>query len=477
MAELIFSSDTLDQGRIKINQFYSGGTNILTANTSNTVWLITGNTNVGSSTLGFAFGLSGNVTSGAYGLISNGLTNTVSNNFSTVINGRGNTSSAQYSFIGNGTGNTASGTRSFVGNGKGNIGQAQYSFIGNGNNNRVLNSFTSVINGNTNRCYSSYSFIGNGKNNSLLNSSSNYSVLLNGSFNSMLSNCDHSFIMGGSNTMASSNYALIFGKLNTISSASYSIAIGNGALSTTSKEMVFAAGAGNTIKFDFNAGDGYFDGGSDVGNADYAEYFEWEDGNLNEENRYGFSVSLVKDGKIKISNKNIIGIVSSTPGVVGDSAELNWNKKYKTDEWGIKQTESFDKVSIMRKDQKINIWIDKNGKQYFQVPRNQKERLDYFIDEFYELTPEESKNKQKDIIFLYSDEYDPKSDYIPRSERKEFSTIGLLGKLRVRTAEQINSEYVDFNSQGMAVNGSKYQILEKIKEYDGQYGIVKIFFK
>ncbi len=475
--ELILSSATLNTGRIAINNWYSGSTNIWTANTNNTTWLITGNTTAGSSTFGFSLGKNNIISSGAYGITLNGLSNTVSTNFGSIINGKNNIVSGGYSSIVGGTGNTSSGILSFIGNGKNNITQATIGFIGNGTSNKVTNSHAAILQGRSNNAYSNYSLIGNGFSNRIPNGSSNYSTILNGKSNLILSNSEYSLVLGGkSNNISGAKYAMIFGYSNTVT-ADYSIAIGKGATIGTANNMVFAAGAGNTIRFDFNTGDGYFDGSSDVGNADYAEYFEWEDGNLNSEKRFGLSVSISDNGKIKISNENIIGIVSSSPGIVGDSAELSWYKKHKTDEWGIKQVEIFDNVTIIRNGQKINLWIDKDGKQYSNSPRNKKEKIDFFVQDFYELTQEEVDRKQNRLIYLFADEYDFASKYTPRSQRKEFSIIGLLGKIRVQTAEQITAKFIDFNTQGMAINGTKYRVLEYIKDFDGNYGIVKVFFK
>lgn len=491
MAELIQSGDTLDTGRIAINNWFSGSTNIFTANTNNTVWLVTGNTNPGSSTFGFAMGLSGVVSSGAYCFIGNGLSNTSSNNFSFIGDGKSNTSSGAYSIVINGTGNTANGTNSFLGNGINNQTTATLGFIGNGTSNRVTNSHSTILNGNSNSAYSNFSLIGSGKLNRITNPSSQYSTILNGLSNLMLSNSYQSAILGGvSNIISGAKYAMVFGKSNVVSGA-YSVAvgqshsithshvfgIGNQAISTVANSVIMAAGGGNEIRLKFDTGVGSFEGGTDTGPADYAEYFEWEDGNPNAETRHGLSVTLVDNGKVKISNQNIIGIVSSVPAIVGDAAELNWNKRHKTDDWGIKQTETFDTLSIIRENERINLWIDKDGKQYSSPPRNQKEKLDNFIQDFYELTPEETEKKQKDLIYLFSEEYDPSAEYVPRSERKEFSAIGLLGKIRVKTSEQITAKFIDFNSQGMAINGTQYRVLESIKDYDGQYGIVKVFFK
>ena len=74
--------------------------------------------------------------------------------------------------------------------------------------------------------------------------------------------------------------------------------------------------------------------------------------------------------------------------------------------------------------------------------------------------------------------YISSTEYIPRSERKEWATVGLLGKIRVRTAEPIIGKKISVNNQGLAINGDKYDILSTIRPHtQNQYGIVKIFFR
>lgn len=67
--------------------------------------------------------------------------------------------------------------------------------------------------------------------------------------------------------------------------------------------------------------------------ADYAEMFEWEDLNLNGEDRVGRFVTL--DGtKIRLATGDddfILGIVSASPSVVGDVHEDQWRGMYERD--------------------------------------------------------------------------------------------------------------------------------------------------
>lgn len=121
--------------------------------------------------------------------------------------------------------------------------------------------------------------------------------------------------------------------------------------------------------------------------ADYAEYFEWADGNPNNEDRRGLLVSLnftdcldeysEECEKICLANgDDFIGVVSATPAIVGDVRNFDWKNKYKTDIFGAVITD----------------------------------------------------NDNNPII---SDDFDGSQQYKSRSSRKEWSPIGLMGKLIV----------------------------------------------
>ena len=125
--------------------------------------------------------------------------------------------------------------------------------------------------------------------------------------------------------------------------------------------------------------DGTASGGTYSSNgADYAEYFEWYDGNINNEDRRGLFVTIDGD-KIKLASKDdtyILGIISCNPTVIGDSADLYWKDQYKRDIYG----------SCIHSEDTYNHLV---------------------------LNPD----------------YDPNKEYIPRSDRKEWDPVGLTGKL------------------------------------------------
>lgn len=112
--------------------------------------------------------------------------------------------------------------------------------------------------------------------------------------------------------------------------------------------------------------------------ADYAEMFEWTDGNPDNEDRRGLFVTL--DGeKIRPANSDddyILGVVSATPSVVADAQTDDWGKKWKTDIFGERL-------------------LDENGA--------------WILNEGFREEDNES--------------------YVSRLDRKEWAAVGLVGKL------------------------------------------------
>lgn len=132
--------------------------------------------------------------------------------------------------------------------------------------------------------------------------------------------------------------------------------------------------------------------------ADYAEYFEWLDANSLGEDRRGLFIAMsdIDNSKIELAQNsdNIVGIVSANPSIVGNDAEMHWSKKYLTDVFG----------SYIMEEVIHPATVDQNGK----------------------LIPEYTTHEPK-----LNPEYNPDLEYIPRSQRKEWAVIGLLGQLVV----------------------------------------------
>ena len=111
--------------------------------------------------------------------------------------------------------------------------------------------------------------------------------------------------------------------------------------------------------------------------ADYAERFEWLDGNPNNEDRVGRFVTLEGEKiQLSIKGENYVGIVSSTPAIIGDSQSEEWAGRFETDIFGRRL-------------------YDENGR------------------------------------WIISPEHKEDIPYVPRAERKEWGCVGMLGKLVV----------------------------------------------
>ena len=140
--------------------------------------------------------------------------------------------------------------------------------------------------------------------------------------------------------------------------------------------------------------------------ADYAEYFQWKDDNINNEDRVGLFVTL--DGeKISIAkpNDDILGIVSACPSVCGDAQEDQWRGMYPTDVYG---RPILEEVTIP---DEFMVLPD---------PQNPENTIKELIREVH------TEIRQK-----INENYDNTQQYIPRSKRPEWSAVGLLGKLVV----------------------------------------------
>ena len=138
-------------------------------------------------------------------------------------------------------------------------------------------------------------------------------------------------------------------------------------------------------------GNAYADTGWYGGGADYAEMFEWSDGNANAEDRRGYSVVLDGDKIRKAtdadSTSDILGVISGNPSVVGDSGWNKWVGKYLRDDFG-----------------------------------------SYILDEDGYRTP--------------NPDYDEAQEYTPREDRPEWDAVGLMGKLRIRKGQPVGDRWI-----------------------------------
>lgn len=237
-------------------------------------------------------------------------------------------------------------------------------------------------------------------------------------------------------TIAQNNYQTAIGRYNVASDltlnetqADDAFIIGNGFPPPT--------GRSNAFRVQFT-GDVHSASGMYTAGADYAEMFEWQDGNPENENRIGYFVTV--DGKYirkaTASDQYILGVVSARPSIIGDSQSCGWQGMYLQDRWG----------------QLIYEWVDE--------PRE--------IPEFNPQTGKiqtrlETVRVQRPIV---NPEYDGGRTYQPRTERSEWAAIGMLGKMRVRDDGSCRPNgFCQPNVAGIATSsGQGYRVLARIDE-------------
>ena len=220
------------------------------------------------------------------------------------------------------------------------------------------------------------------------------------------------------NTSFGGNYALLGINCKTAASSAYRFLqcnSGYGTSGTLDAEFIL-----------YGDGNATADGSWTGGGADYAEMFEWEDGNPDNEDRIGLCVKL-NENKIKLMEENddtslILGVVSKTGGFIGDAAELKWSKKYLKDDFG----------RYLEEEYYIYNWTDEDGKFH-----------SYAHDDVpSELIVPESKETIKSNRRILNPEYNPSDEYIPRSNRIEWETIGLFGKIRIRKGQPVKNTWI-----------------------------------
>lgn len=237
-------------------------------------------------------------------------------------------------------------------------------------------------------------------------------------------------------------HTLIVGRYNNSAKQGF-ITVGNGTSSARSNVFRVANDGTTYLKTTQTSG------------ADYAEMFEYEDGNEAGEDRRGLIVAI--DGeKIKVADAetyidDIIGIVSATPSVIGDAQGENWSEKYLKDAFG--QT----------------IYED------VEIPEHTETRPTY--DELGNVTGEE------DIVIEAKVERQPKlnpnfdatKEYVAREDRKEWDAVGLVGKLIVITDGTVKvNKYVRPADGGIATLSSEKTNMRVMKIIDDTHALVLV---
>ena len=214
------------------------------------------------------------------------------------------------------------------------------------------------------------------------------------------------------------------------------------------------SGAGVNFKLS-SSGRLYRDNTTEYSPADYAEMFEWKDGNTSSEIRTGMTVVL-EDEMIRPATSSddpskIIGVVSANPVIIGDAAPLSYKDKHLKDAYG---GDVYDDGTEML------IW-NSFGTDFIdgkKVPRAQPDPTDCncspdFSIPVADIEKEKAKGNVPQAAIdqnirmtvknrLRNPNYDPNKTYVPRMDRKEWDAIGLLGKLIIRRGQPIGANWI-----------------------------------
>ena len=210
--------------------------------------------------------------------------------------------------------------------------------------------------------------------------------------------CSHA---EGSNTTVSGDYSHAGGKYNVDNTSNiFSIGIGTG---TSARKNGLSLNTAGVLKTASTI--------TASTTADYAEYFEWLDGNPDGEDRTGRFVTLEGD-RIRLAGEDdvyILGVISGEPFVLGNGDCDVWN--------GMHERDLFGRVVYDMEPKVVEVPVldsEKGGIRFeTQEVYGKNGRLEY------------------EKVARINPAYDSTQEYIPRAERKEWSPVGMLGMLSV----------------------------------------------
>ena len=234
----------------------------------------------------------------------------------------------------------------------------------------------------------------------------------------------------------------------------------NGLANVASGGNVFSVRAqvGDATRTVFNvteAGNISYDG-SDAGAFDYAEMFEWKDGNPDNEERHGYSVVLDGDKIRKAEDgETPIGIVSVKPAICGDNPN-GWYKTFKMDEWGrnIDKEVKAVKFEIQHELEPATYYEEGDELPEGKKVGDEKTAAVYTTKEKHyrgDAIPDDLPDDAEHYTILqrqHSDEYDDSQSYTMRNKRKEWSPVGLMGKLRMHKGQPTASSWIKMKDEG-----------------------------
>ena len=164
--------------------------------------------------------------------------------------------------------------------------------------------------------------------------------------------------------------------------------------------------------------------------ADYAEFFEWSDGNPNAEDRVGISVVLAGEGKVRPADErddrtDLLGVVSGTGAFIGNSAEMYWAGRFIYDNYGRRIFE----------DREVYVWKEKQPD-----PEKPGTMIEVEQSMFANEVEDVSTLPEEAVKHVYSfpkenPDWDKSKEYVPREQRPEWATVGLLGQVWIKRGQ------------------------------------------
>ena len=206
--------------------------------------------------------------------------------------------------------------------------------------------------------------------------------------------------------------------------------------------MNMGSGGAADVEFSFRGdGQAFADGSFNGGGADYAEYFEWVDGNTTNEDRRGYTVvldgNMIRKATDEDDASQIIGAVSATPCVIGDHADNKWSDKYLKDDFGNYLYDEHNAVEW------TEIITDEEGNETEKRHSYEDWRLPVGIevpDDATVLTHDVKGNRLKHRRL--NPDFDSDVEYITRENRPEWTPIGMMGKLRIRKGQPMGDRWI-----------------------------------
>jgi len=240
---------------------------------------------------------------------------------------------------------------------------------------------------------------------------------------------DGSAILAASNSTISHLSSVVTGR-RTVTGADRTYAMGDavsGSALSSNRKIQFGIASGNITATGTIAGSSTF--------ADYAEYFE---NHSSGEIPLGTLLTLEAD-KVRIANigDDVIGVVSGTALIIGNSDEFAWNGRYLVGDFG---EAIYEEVSCVRWNpvyKKVLISIDQNGEKHYQDVLD-RESYDGLVSETLNIP--EGAVYYTETIRKENPDYDLSLDHTPRSERKDdWTCVGLMGQVYVRIDENVKA--------------------------------------